>query len=43
MLANMKEAFEAFERRLEADQKELDALKQKALARGLIPYEEQKQ
>ena len=43
MLAYMKEAFRAFERRLEEDQAQLETLKQEGLARGLIPYEERKQ
>ena len=41
--AKEHEAFEAFERRLEADQKELEALKRKAQERGFIPYEERQQ
>jgi hypothetical protein len=41
--AKEEEAYEAIGCRLEADQKVLRALKQKALERGFIPYEKRRQ
>ena len=43
LLADMKKGFEALGDRFEEDQVQLKALKQKALERGFIPYEERQQ